>query len=109
MYIEALNALKEDEVACMSVKCPNPCMEDHYICIICINDTEFKIYSKNGRKVIKPFTVLKSVFCDNYLNTYRHTNIIYEPHIDYKTQINNNLIVKSWFSITHGYSNGLYC
>lgn len=69
LYIEALNALKEDEIACMSVKCPNPCMEDHYICIICINDNEFEIYSKNGRKVIKPFTVLKSVFCDNYLNT----------------------------------------
>lgn len=101
LYIIALKALKENEVACMSVKCPNPCMQDHYICIICINDTQFEIYSKNGRKVINPFTVLKSVFCDNYLTAHESANIEYKPHVDYETQINDNLIVKSWFSITH--------
>ena len=101
LYVQALMALKPDEVACMSINCPNPCMLDHYICIICIDGTEFQIYSKNSKKVIKPFNVSKQEFCYNYLETYKPATIEYQPNIDYTVQINNNLIVQNWFNITH--------
>jgi hypothetical protein len=86
--------LKETEIAVLKLQ---PFATSyHFIVMVSLNKTYFKIYSYYGKYPIRPFTILKTTFKTNYTKLMDKT-----VTTTYNRDITSTEIYKVWKSLTH--------